>query len=142
MSDLNPIIPELTEKVILTIRGEDQIYEFDQLGITFDSPEREILTALDGVIRESNITIRDENGDGESGNEFTFTVRKSTNTRLIHVYPKDPAGGGEGNSEKEKEVYLTIEIKECDWNAIKRCFNFNTPNAEFPIFEIKEKTTK
>lgn len=88
MTDLNPITSELQEKVLLTINGQDQIYEFDQLGVNFDSTEREVLTALEGIIRESNLSLVDD----EDAGEFIYTVKKSTNTRMIHVYPKDPAG--------------------------------------------------
>jgi hypothetical protein len=77
---------EMHDKVMLTAGGQDYIYDFEQLGVNFDSSEREILAAVDGIIKEINMSLVDEQ------NEYTFTVKKSTNTRVVHIYPKDGAG--------------------------------------------------
>lgn len=79
---------EAKKKVTLTIGGNDQTFDFDQLGVNIDSSEREILNAVQGIISETNLSIEDESHPGE----YTFTVRKSLNTEMIYVYPKDPAG--------------------------------------------------
>jgi len=81
-----PGTEELHDKVMLTAGGQDYIYDFEQLGVNFDSSEREILAAVDGIIREVNLSLVDDE------NEYTFTVKKSTNTRVVHIYPKDGAG--------------------------------------------------
>ena len=79
---------DLHDRVMLTAGGQDYIYEFEQLGINFDSSERDILRAVDGIVREINMSLVDD----EDENEYIFTVKKSTNTRVVHIYPKDGAG--------------------------------------------------
>ena len=79
---------EVRNTATLTVGGNDQVYDFEQLGITFDSTEREILAAVQGIVREANISLEDDEQPGE----YTFTVRKAVNTQMIYIYPKDPAG--------------------------------------------------
>jgi len=79
---------ELQDKVMLTANGHDYVYDYDQLGVTFDSSEREILQAVDGIIREINMTLVDD----DDPERYSFRVVKSTNNHVIHIYPKDGAG--------------------------------------------------
>jgi len=88
MNEVTNTPEELHDKVMLTAGGQDHIYDFEQLGVNFDSPERDILSAVDGIIREINMTLVDD----EDENEYTYTVKKSTNNRVVHIYPKDGAG--------------------------------------------------
>lgn len=84
----NLVEEEKRKKLIFTVKGNDQEFDFEQLGITFDSSENEILNSVQGIIGEANMSIQDDDQE----NEFIFTVRKSVNTETIYVYPKDPAG--------------------------------------------------
>lgn len=80
MTDTNT---EFRGIVSITINGNDQELALESLGLTMDSTEQEILNAVQGVIREN---LSDDEGDS------TYTVRKSLNTGIIHVYPKPVAG--------------------------------------------------
>lgn len=74
---------QMTNRVILTINGRDEILEQSVVGVTMDSSEREILNAVQGMIQESL---------SDSGGEYSFTVRKTTNSNNIYIYPKPVAG--------------------------------------------------
>lgn len=76
---------EITNKVIITIGGEDQQFDYEQLGVTFESPNPEILQAAEGILREMSQSLQ-EDGD------FTYTVRKASNSRNTYIYPKPEAG--------------------------------------------------
>jgi len=83
------ISSEMTDKVVVTVKGNDYTYTYEQLGVTFDSPEIEVLSAVNGILREAeSVSIEDSEDPGN----FIYGVRKSTNTRMTYVYPKDPLG--------------------------------------------------
>lgn len=69
-------------KVVVTIEGQDWQRDLEAVGLTFDSNEREIMTALAPLIRE------------EFGVDITdyYKVRKATNTGNIYVIPSSTAG--------------------------------------------------
>jgi len=73
----------LRNKVFVTVGGRDEILDQTVLGLTMASTEREILTAVQGIIGE---TLRDDQ------HEFSYTTRKATNSDNIYCYPKPVAG--------------------------------------------------
>lgn len=76
-------VPELSNSVILTIDGKDNIFTKEELGISFNDSSNTILAAVQGLIAES-LQDNDEN--------FVYTVRKSTDSQNIYIYPKSDAG--------------------------------------------------
>lgn len=78
---------EALHEVWITLDGRDVKVSMDNLNITMDSTERDILTAVRGLIMEENgVDINDEYGN------VAYVVRKALNTDVIHVYPKPVAG--------------------------------------------------
>ena len=77
----------LRNVVEVTVQGEDVDIPLEDVGLTMDSTSREVLDAVRGIVRETHgVDINDEYGD------VSYTVRKATNTGVIHVYPKPVAG--------------------------------------------------
>lgn len=74
--------------IVVTIGGNDREFNAEELGINFDSPESEILNAMEGILSEAGDSLREEGEDGD----FSYTVRKATNSRKIYVFPKPTAG--------------------------------------------------
>lgn len=69
--------------VRVTVNQQDTDLTFEQLGVTIEATDNEILSAVRGVLSEQ---IVDQNG------EFTFAVRRATNTGMVYVYPKPGFG--------------------------------------------------
>ena len=65
--------------VRVTINQEDTDLTFEQLGVTIDSPDAQILDAVRAVVGEQ---IRDEGGN------YTYGIRRGLNTGMVYVYPK------------------------------------------------------
>lgn len=78
-----PEIEEQTGMVRITLEGREIPHTQEQLGVTMDSTEDEILAAVRNIVAEN---IVDDSG------EFSYTVRKAFNTKTIFVYPKPVAG--------------------------------------------------
>ena len=76
-------VESLNPNVIITVGGRDIAISQSSLGLTINSSEREILDAVRNVI--------DENITDESG-EYSYTVRKATNSGNMYIYPKPVAG--------------------------------------------------
>ena len=70
--------------VIVVVGGEDQVFSQEVLGINMDSSNEDILTAVNQAIE---VDLREEGED-----DWTYTVRKATNSENIYVYPKPVAG--------------------------------------------------
>jgi len=73
---------EVTGKVFVTIGGRDYIKNYDDFGLTFDSTESEIISAISDAVRE------------ELGQDITslYKVRKAENTKNIYIIPNSVAG--------------------------------------------------
>jgi hypothetical protein len=82
MSD-QTITSEFRDSIIVTINGTDHVFTYEQLGINFNDSPEVILNRVNGLLTES---LQDED------NEFTYTVRKSSESNNIWIYPKPPAG--------------------------------------------------
>jgi len=85
MNDLTISSGEVSDKIIVSIAGDDTILEYANLGLTFDSPEDEVLSAIRPVIQEAHQT---DIYDGS----WLYKVRKAVNSRNIHVIPNSTAG--------------------------------------------------
>lgn len=70
-------------RVIVTFDGMDVNLNQQDLGVSMDSPEQDILNAVRGVVSENLV---DEDGS------YSYTVRKAVNSGTIYVYPKPVAG--------------------------------------------------
>jgi hypothetical protein len=72
----------VSNKIIVTIEGNDWIRNYEDFNLTFESSENEILTAIKSAIEEEfNVDI----------SEY-YKVRKATNLMNIHVIPNSTAG--------------------------------------------------
>jgi hypothetical protein len=78
---LNPT-EEVTDKIIVTLDGEDKVVDTQSIGLTFESSESEIMGALSPMIQEEF---------GKDISEY-YKVQKSTNSRNIHIIPNSVAG--------------------------------------------------
>lgn len=78
---LNPS-DEVTDKIIVTLEGEDKVLNTEQVGLDFDSTESEIMDKVVPVIKEEfDVDITDY-----------YKVQKSVNSRNIHIIPNATAG--------------------------------------------------
>ncbi|MFA5312785.1 MAG: hypothetical protein WC375_05600 [Methanomassiliicoccales archaeon] len=83
----DPLPTEVTNKVIVTVARRDVFLDQLALGVNMESSEQDILRAVQPIIRENEgADIADDDGD------FSYAVRKSSNSNNIHVYPKPVAG--------------------------------------------------
>lgn len=73
---------EVTSKLIVTIQGQDYIRDLNFFGLTFDSSEDEIISAVAPAIQEEyDVDITSY-----------YKVRKATNTENVYVIPNSVAG--------------------------------------------------
>lgn len=79
----NVSVTEPEVKVVVTINQDDTNLTGEQLGIKMDTPDRDIISAIMGVVREE--------ANGADLNS-TYVVRKALNTSTIYVYPKSSFG--------------------------------------------------
>ena len=94
MADLDEILREnnitvdinLTNSVIVTVGGQDQQFTLDQLGLTMESTNAQVLAAVQGIITEMGQSLQD------SDNDFVYQVVKATNSNNIYVVPKSDWG--------------------------------------------------
>lgn len=71
-------------QIIVTLESNEMNFDYDQLGVTFDSPADEILEAVQpAVLEETGINILEDE---------LYTVRKAENSRNSYLFPKSPAG--------------------------------------------------
>jgi hypothetical protein len=77
---------EVTNKIIVSIAGEDEFLEYAQFGLSFQSSEEDILNAIRPLIREKH--GQDLMGSGQ----WLYKTRKATSSQNIHVIPNSTAG--------------------------------------------------
>lgn len=78
---------EVNNKIVVSVAGEDEFIDYEQFGLSFDSAERDVLTAIRPFIREKyNTDLMSEGGD------WLYKTRKATTSRNIHVIPNSTAG--------------------------------------------------
>lgn len=70
------------EKVFVTIEGQDWQRDLNELGLTFDSSEQEIMEVIVPLIEEEfDTNIRD-----------LYKIRKATNNQNVFIIPNSVAG--------------------------------------------------
>ena len=73
-----------TGEIIITLENEEKHYGYDQLGVTFDSTDQEVLEAVAPVIEEeTGIDILED---------ALYTVKSVTASQNKYCFPKSPAG--------------------------------------------------
>lgn len=72
--------------ITVILEGQDRSFEYEALGLTYDSSDEEVIEALNPVFAEEGINLKDE---WENGG---YMIKKSDNSHNIHLYPKSTAG--------------------------------------------------
>ena len=73
-----------TGHIVVTLESEEKTYEYDTLGLTYDSTDQEVLDAVAPVIQEETGVDILEDG--------LFTVKSVTASQNKYLFPKSPAG--------------------------------------------------
>lgn len=79
MSDVVSV-ETVENSVVVIVAGREERIPMENLGLSMDSSNEEILAAVSGVFDEL------DSGD------MLYTTRKALNTSTIYVYPKPRAG--------------------------------------------------
>jgi hypothetical protein len=78
---------EIREKIIVAVAGDDEILDYNTFGLTFDSTDAEVLTAIRPLVQERfNVDLQGPGG------AWLYKTRKATNSRNIYVIPNSTAG--------------------------------------------------
>lgn len=83
-ANITPLNPNesVENKLFVTINGEDWQKDLEEVGLSFDSSEQEIMERIVPMIREEfNEDITD-----------LYKIRKATNSQNIYVIPNSVAG--------------------------------------------------
>lgn len=83
-ANITPLNPNesVENKLFVTINGEDWQKDLEEVGLSFDSSEQEIMERITPMIREEfNEDITD-----------LYKIRKATNSQNIYVIPNSVAG--------------------------------------------------
>jgi hypothetical protein len=75
---------EPTGRIIVTLESEEKTYDYETLGVTFESSDSEILEAIAPVVEEETGVDILEDG--------TFVVKKVESSRNSYIFPKSVAG--------------------------------------------------
>jgi len=74
-------------EITITLESEERKYSYDQLGVDYNSSDREIIDALDSMLLEDvGINIADEFDNGN------WSIKKVDSSHNIYVFPKSTAG--------------------------------------------------
>jgi hypothetical protein len=72
----------MENKIIVIINGEEHNYDYEVFGLTFDSTDSEIISAMNSAIQEAfNVDILQY-----------YKVQKVLNTKNIYIIPNSVAG--------------------------------------------------
>ena len=78
---------DVTEKIIICVSGEDDIFDYSELGLSFDDTEETILTAIRPSIKEKfDVDIMSDEGS------WLYKTRKTIESKNIHIIPNSTAG--------------------------------------------------
>lgn len=78
---------EPTGEIIVTLASKELKYSYEQLGVTFDSSDSEILDALQPVVlEEEGFDIKEEQDEG------AYTLKRVDQSKNIYLFPKSTAG--------------------------------------------------
>ncbi len=74
-------------EIIVTLASTEKHYPFDRLSVDFNTPDDELLAALEPVLlEEEGFNIHDNYEDGR------FTIKRVEDSQNIFVFPKSTAG--------------------------------------------------
>jgi hypothetical protein len=73
-------------EIIITLESQEKHYSFEDLGVTFESSNDEILKAVQPVILETTGVNISEDDDQ------LYTVKKIEESKNVYIFPKSPAG--------------------------------------------------
>lgn len=74
-------------KIIITLESTDKEYDYEPLGLSYDSTDQEIIDALSPVLEEEEgFNLAEECEDGN------YTLKRADNSRRIFIFPKSVAG--------------------------------------------------
>ncbi len=77
----------VTGEIIVTLASTERHLSYNQLGVTFESTDQEILDALAPVLLESDgFDIKEEQEEGY------FTLKRVESSHNIFCFPKSVAG--------------------------------------------------
>lgn len=80
---MNEIIGEIT----ITLESEERKYPYEQLGLTYESSDSDIISALSSMLKEDvGIDLGQEYDDGE------WTIKRVDSSQNIYIFPKSTAG--------------------------------------------------
>ena len=80
-------ITEPTGEIIVTLASKELKYSYEQLGVTFDSSDSEILDALQPVVlEEEGFDVKEEQDEG------AYTLKRVDSSKNIYLFPKSTAG--------------------------------------------------
>lgn len=74
---------ESTGEIIVTLTNNEKHYDYDRLGVTFDSSDQEIFTALAPILLEE---------EGFVLSNDIMATKRMTESQNTFVFPKSPAG--------------------------------------------------
>ena len=73
-------------RIIVTLENEEQEYRYEDLGVSFESDNDDILKAVQpSILEKTGVNILEDD-------EQLYTVKKVESSRNTYVFPKSPAG--------------------------------------------------
>ena len=75
----------VSNALIVTINGNDIQMEPELLDVNFESSDNDILDAVEGILAEQNLSMKESD-------DYTYAVRRATNSGNIYLFPKPVAG--------------------------------------------------
>ena len=73
-------------QIIVTMESQEKAYEYEALGVSFDSTPEEILAAVQPVVLEEfGLNIKDEGGN------YIYMAKKLTSNESFVLFPKSVA---------------------------------------------------
>lgn len=112
--------------ITVTVEDEERSYFYDDVGLTFDSPDSEILSTLSSIVREdTGVDISN-----------SYAVKKVQSSQNTYVFPKSPAG----TDTEQKTILRDIRSLLQKQNAILIMLIKNQINDEEK--DVLEETLK
>lgn len=80
-------MPETQGKIIVTLGTKEPTFDFEQLGVNFNSTDKEVLDALKPVLlEEEGFDITEDQEEG------AFTIKRVEESGNLYIFPKSTAG--------------------------------------------------
>ena len=74
-------------EIKIVLESDERTYQFDTLGLNFNSSDSEIISALTPVLSEdTGVNMQEQFEDGY------WTIKRTETTGNIHIFPKSTAG--------------------------------------------------